>query len=250
MKKLLFAICFVFIGASFMITTGCKKDCTDSLLHDTTVVNHNYFDTVTNTVWTMQYNEGSSGNYMYYAAPSFIKGGTAKFASNLFHQGYWFSIYDLPIPKEISLNLDSDSLKLVANMRNVSGDGTAFEMDMGLFYAANSFASAAWQRSGSTFCLLGVTGQQINNVSEQVTDNTVYGEYGVSVQGGQVSSYKNGSVLRTTSYSGTTGNLQFIRVAFRGYGEIDWVKLYKGSKLIMIENFNVDGQTSAVWTKP
>jgi hypothetical protein len=120
---------------------------------------------------------------------------------------------------------------------------------MGLFYSSSGYASAAWQKSGSTFCLLGVYGQQINNVSEQVSDPTSYGEYAVGVQGGQVSSYKNGSLLRSTSYSGSTGKLQFIRVAFRGYGEIDWVKLYKGNKLIMIENFNVDGQTSAVWTK-
>jgi hypothetical protein len=116
MKKLILPLCIAFIGASFMFTTGCKKDCTDTLIHDsTTITTH---DTVTNTVWTMQYSEGTAGNNMYYAPPSFIKSGTAKFASNLFHQGYWFSIFDLPIPKEINLNIDSDSLKLIANLRD------------------------------------------------------------------------------------------------------------------------------------
>lgn len=240
MKKIFIAICFVFVGASFVLTTGCKKDCTDSLVHDT----------ITNTAWTMQYSEGSASNNMYYAPPSFIKSGTAKFASNLFHQGYWFSIYDLPIPKEINLDMDSDSLKLISNLRNVTGDGTAYEIDMSFFYGASSWAGASWQKVGSTFCAIGVSGQLTSNVSEQVSDPTSYGEYAISMQGNQVSSYKNGSTLKTVSYTGTTGKLQFIRVAFRGYGEIDWVKLYKGSKLIMIENFNVDGQTSAVWTKP
>ena len=46
------------------------------------------------------------------------------------------------------------------------------------------------------------------------------------------------------------GNIVDIGILFRCYCEIDWVKLYKGDKLIMTEEFNVDGTTTAVWSKP
>lgn len=250
MKKIIIYIFAFFSSAfAFVFTSGCSKDCTDIIVHDS-IMN---FDTVTNTFWTLGYNQGTSGNAMYYAPLTFIKNGIAYFPSNLYHSSQWFSVYDLPIPKEINLDVDTDSLKLVANVRNVNGDGTANEIDLGLIYnlTTASQAGASWQKgSNPAFCLLGITGQQINNVSEQLTDPASYAEYAVGTQGNQVSSYKNGSLLKTSSYTGTTGKLKAIRVAFRGYGEVDWVKLYKGNKLIMIENFSVDGVTTAIWSKP
>jgi hypothetical protein len=65
-----------------------------------------------------------------------------------------------------------------------------------------------------------------------------------------VTAYKNGTILKTVAYTGSVGKLGAIGILFRGYGEIDWVKLYKGDKLIMTEEFNVDGTTTAVWSKP
>lgn len=238
-----------FIFLAFVFTSSCTKETVTNTVHDsTTIINH---DTVTNTIWTMTYFEGTAGNYMYYAPQSFIKSGTAKMASNLFHQGYWFSDFTLPIPKEINLNLDNDSLKLVANIRNVNGDGRANEIDLGLNYTTTTYFSASWQKgTDAQFCKLGLSGQSINNVTEQLTDPSTYAEYALSIQGNQVTSYKNNTALKTVSYTGTTGRAAIIDIAFRGYGEIDWVKLYKGSKLIMIENFNTDGQTTAIWSKP
>ena len=55
------------------------------------------------------------------------------------------------------------------------------------------------------------------------------------------------------SVSNTTirgGRVKYLNISFRGYGEIDWVKLYKGNKLIMTEDFNTDGVTTALWSKP
>jgi len=181
------------------------------------------------------------------------KNGTAYFPSNLYHASKFFAIYDLPLPKEINLNMDTDSIKLVANLRNVNGDGLANEIDLGIIYnSTNQFqAQATWQKgSVATFCLLGISGQTINNVTEQLTVPSTYAEYALSVQGNQVTSYKNSIALKSVAYTGSTGNVKILRVAFRGYGEVDWVKLYKGNKLIMIENFNADGTTTALWSKP
>lgn len=252
MKKLLTSILAITIMAIALTTsTSCTKECEPTVVRDSTIITQ--FDTVTNTQWTLLYNEGTSGNPIYYAPQTFIKSGTAYFPSNLYHASKFFTIYDLPLPKEINLNLDTDSLKIVANVRNVNGDGFANEIDLGLMYniTTQSQALATWQKgSDATFCLLGVSGQTISNVTEQLTNPSSYAEYALSVQGNQVTSYKGGTVLKSASYTGTTGNLKVVRVAFRGYGEVDWVKLYKGNKLIMIEDFNVDGTTTALWSKP
>ena len=55
---------------------------------------------------------------------------------------------------------------------------------------------------------------------------------------------------KTVSYSGSVGKLRTIFIVFRGSGEMDYVRLYKGSKLIMTEDFNTDGTTTAVWSMP
>jgi hypothetical protein len=252
MKKVfipILAIAILVIG--FTTTTSCTKNCDPTVVRDSTIITQ--FDTVTNTQWVLQYVEGSAGNNTFYAPQSFIKNGKATFASNLYHASQWFSIYDLPLPKEINLNLDTDSLKLIASIRNINGDGTANEMDLGLIYnlSTQAQAQASWQKgSNAAFCLLGITGQTINNVTEQLTNTSTYEQYAISVQGNNVTSYKNTTTLKSTPYTGTIGSLNAVRVAFRGYGEIDFVKLYKGNKLIMIEDFNVDGTTSALWSKP
>ena len=252
MKKTIIPILtLLFLAIVSSTTTSCTEECNPTIVRDSTTITR--FDTVTNTQWVLQYNEGTSGNNMYYAPQTFIKNGVAYFANNLYHASKFFTIYDLPLPKEISLNLDTDSLKLVANVRNVNGDGFANEIDLALLYntTTQSQAMASWQKgSDATFCLLGVSGQTISNVTEQLTNPSTYAEYAVSAQGNQVTSYKNSAALKTVSYTGSTGNLKAVRIAFRGYGEVDWVKLYKGNKLIMIEDFNVDGTTSALWSKP
>ena len=250
-KNIIPILSLLFLAIVSGTTTSCTEECNPTIVRDSTIITQ--FDTVTNTQWVLQYAEGTAGNNTYYAPQSFIKNGKATFASNLYHASQWFSIYDLPIPKEINLNLDTDSLKLIASIRNVNGDGFANEMDLALIYnlSTQAQAQAVWQKgSNAAFCLLGITGQTINNVTEQLTNTSNYEEYAISVQGNNVTSYKNTAALKSTAYTGTIGSLKAVRVAFRGYGEIDWVKLYKGNKLIMIENFNVDGTTSALWSKP
>jgi len=66
MKKVILSL-FVSIlfTTAFMFTSGCKKDCDVNTVHDSTTIVK--FDTVTNTQWVLQYNEGTTGNYMYYA---------------------------------------------------------------------------------------------------------------------------------------------------------------------------------------
>ena len=60
-----------------------------------------------------------------------------------------------------------------------------------------------------------------------------------------------GTILKSVTQTGNKGGrVEAIKIGFRGYGEMDWVKIYKGSKLIMTEDFNTDGTTTAVWTMP
>lgn len=209
---------------------------------------------ITETEWTMSYIP-SSGTPTYYDDQTFIGGGRAYYPSYLFKSGQWFTSFILPVPEEIDLNMDTDTVTLVARLRNVAGDGVAYEIDMGIAYATGIAFSAAFQKSGPgalQYSLLQVGSQVLNNLSEHIIDNTTYADYGITVLGAEkkLSSTKNGSPLRTFSYTGSTGYAQYLTFAFRGYGECDWIKLYKGSKLIMTEEFNTDGKTTAVWTLP
>ncbi len=250
MKKVILSL-FVSIlfTTAFMFTSGCKKDCDVNTVHDSTTITK--FDTVTNTQWVVHYFEGTSGNDMYYAPQTFIKNGKAYFPSNLFHQNYWFTEYTLSLPKEINVNLDTDSLKIVANVRNASGDGNSNEIDLGINSDIPFYATFQKQASFLYFCQLNIGTQKITNISEHLLDPTSYGEYALQVQNNTISTLKNNTVLKSISHTTSRGGrVKYVNVAFRGYGEIDWVKLYKGSKLIMIEDFNVDGTTSALWSKP
>jgi len=248
MKKVIIPIlALLFISIAFTTTTSCTKECDPTTIHDSTTINN--YDTVTLTNWTLQYFEGSAGNNTFYAPGSFIKNGKATFASNLFHQNYWFSEYSLPIPKEINLNLDTDSLKIVANLRNINGDGNSHELDLGINSDINLYA--VWQNATSYYNQINIGSQKITDVNEHVTNTGVYAEYALQVQNNTVSTLKNNTVLKTVSHTGSRGGrVKYINVAFRGYGEVDWVKLYKGNKLIMVEDFNVDGTTTAIWSKP
>ncbi len=244
MKKQFFiSIILVLLTASFLFT-GCSEECEDNMV--------TVRDTITNTTWLLEYNEQSSGNQMYYAPQSFIKNGSAAFASNLYHaSNKWVSDYSIEIPKEININVDTDSLKLTARIRNINGDGIANEMDLALKNSNALMAYASWQKGAvSTFCRLGISGQLTGSLPELLTDPSSYQEYSLSVLNNQVTAYKNGTILKTVDYTGSVGKLEAIGILFRGYGEIDWVKLYKGNKLIMTEEFNVDGTTTAVWSKP
>lgn len=209
--------------------------------------------TITPTEWTLRYSEGSAGNVVMYSDNNFIKNGIANFGTLPHTSGHWFSQYTIDIPQEIVLNLDTDSLKVVANLKNSIGDDVANEIDLSFLYKYNPdtlTASASWQKGvNPSFCLIGITYQVINNVSEQLTDPSVYAEYAVGVQGNKVSSYKNSTLLKSVSYTGSTGTVKGIAFTFRGNGEADWVRIYKGDKLIMSEDFNIDGTTSATWTK-
>lgn len=208
---------------------------------------------ITNTVWTMEYNNGSSGNNVYYAAPTFIKDGVATYPASLPRVGHYFTIFSLPVPPEINLNLDTDSVKMVTNVKNPTGDGTAFEIDLGLSNDSKG-AFASFQKGASAaFCFLGAGAQQATNVTEHLIDPTNFAELSLSIQNNTVNSFRNGTLLKTFNYTGNTtagGRLNLLTVSFRGNGTVDWIKLYKGSKLIMSEDFNTNGKTTAVWTMP
>jgi hypothetical protein len=248
MKKIIFpGLISVFTLAAFVFTSGCTQECEVTTVRDTITK----FDTVTNTVWTLQYFEGTSGNNMFYAPPTFIKNGKAYFPSNLFHQNYWFAEYTLPIPKEINLNLDTDSLKIVANVRNVSGDGNSNEIDLGINSDIQFYATFQKQAGFLYYCQLNIGTTKITNINEHLLDPTAYGEYALQIQNNTISTFKNSTLLKSVSHTASRGGrVKYLNIAFRGYGEIDWVKLYKGSKLIMTEDFSTDGNTTALWVKP
>lgn len=207
--------------------------------------------TITPTQWSLRYSEGTGSTDIYYQPINFIKNGTASFGTLPHTTGNWFSEYSILIPQEIYLNLDTDSLRLVANVRNVVGDINSNEIDLGIRNDSSVFAS--WQKQAASlfFCQINIGSQKIANITEHLLDPTNYGEYALQIQNNTVSTFKNNAILKTvTSTNNRGGRVKYLNIAFRGKGEIDWVKLYKGNKLIMTEDFNVDGTTSASWTKP
>ncbi|HRH56610.1 MAG TPA: hypothetical protein PLS10_03085 [Chitinophagales bacterium] len=242
MKKTTHLIISILIVA-FVAFNSCTTTCPDP-----TPVTEN----ITNTVWTMHYFEGTSGNDVFYAAPTFIKNGVATYPATLPHGRLWFAEYTLPVPPEIDLDLNTDSIKLVANVKNPSGDGTAFEIDLG--FLSDSSSGASWQKgSDPLFCTITVGSQTSKNITEQLIDPTNYAELAFNIQNNTANTFKNGVLTKSITYTGNNtavGRLKRIGVAFRGYGSIDWVKLYKGSKLIMSEDFNTNGETTAIWTMP
>ena len=93
--------------------------------------------------------------------------------------------------------------------------------------------------------------KKITDISEHLNDPNTYGEYAFQIQNNKVNTYKNNILLKSISHTiSRGGSVKNINIGFRGNGEIDWVKLYKGNKLIMTEEFNTNGTTTAVWTRP
>lgn len=208
-------------------------------------------DNITPTQWKLRYFEGSVGNNVFYLPSDFIKNGTASFGTLPHTSGNWFSEYTIDIPQEIDLNLDTDSLRIVANVRNVNGDNNSNEIDVGL--RSDTLIYATWQKQALYlfFCQINIGATKITNIQEHLLDPTNYGEYSLQVQNNNISTYKDNVLLKSlTNTNNKGGRLKTLSVSFRGKGEIDWIKLYKGNKLIMTEDFNVDGTTSASWTKP
>ena len=243
MKKTTHLIISILIVA-FVAFNSCTTTCPDP-----TPATEN----ITNTVWTMEYNNGTSGNNVYYAAPTFIKNGVVTYPASLPRVGNYFTIFSLPVPPEINLNLDTDSVKMVTNVKNPTGDGNAFEIDLGLSNDSKG-AFASFQKGASAaFCFLGAGSQQATNVTEHLIDPTNFAELTLSIQNNTVNSFRNGTLLKTFNYTGSStagGRLNLVTISFRGNGTVDWVKLYKGSKLIMSEDFNTNGETTAIWTMP
>lgn len=246
MKKatlLLFMSCSLI--ATFIFTSGCTEETEIPVKSDSI------------TRWVMNYNEGTVlGNFTYYREDQFIKNGIATYPANLYHKEQdWYTGYELAVPSYIKLDVDKDTVLLVARLKNPDGDKTGHEMSMVLVYNSMTDAKAVavfQMGSNSNGCLLGITHQTINNVTQQLTDANDFAEYGISVKGKKVFSHKNNFVssLKSADYTGTMGTLKKIRIGFRGYGQIDWVKLYKGGRLVMVEEFNTDGTSTPVWTKP
>jgi hypothetical protein len=231
------------INAVFLVfgIVSCTDDCTTP-----TPDTH-----ISNTEWFLHYFEGSAGNDVFYAPQTFIKSGKATYPATLPHGINWFTEYVLPVPEEIDLNLDSDSLKIVANVRNVNGDGNSYEIDLGLRNDSSLYAS--WQKQSLYvfYCQINIGAFKVTNITEHLLDPSTFGEYALQIQNNTVSTFKNNTLLKSVSHSGNRGGrVEWINVSFRGYGEIDWVKLYNGSKLIMSEDFNTDGTTTAIWTMP
>lgn len=209
--------------------------------------------TITPTQWSLRYSEGTGSSDIFYQPINFIKNGTASFGTLPHTNGHWFSVYTLPIPIEIDLNLDTDSLTIVANVRNPIGDDNANEIDLGI--NSDTACYATWQKGTTPAALyysqINIGSQKITDISEHLNDPNTYGEYAFQIQNNKVNTYKNNILLKSISHTTSRGgSVKNINIGFRGNGEIDWVKLYKGNKLIMTEEFNTNGTTTAVWTRP
>jgi hypothetical protein len=79
-----------------------------------------------------------------------------------------------------------------------------------------------------------------------------YRQLEIIITANNITAKTNSIESATMNYSNSGINkINSIKIGAAGNRtSIDWVKLYKGNKLIMTEDFNTVGQTTAKWTLP
>lgn len=166
-------------------------------------------------------------------------------------QGYSHQNYKIAVPSQINLK-PSDGLRLVVRSKNES-----ISSDMNLVFFSSDLPVLECNWNGSTsykyFCLLRVDTVSLHNISNMnVSTSDGYHTYEVLVNATDIKSVRDGVEAATLTHN-IELNKRVDKIAIvptNNRTNIDWVKLYKGSKLIMTEDFNTAGQTTAKWTLP
>lgn len=174
---------------------------------------------------------------------------TYPLATAGFSQGYSHQNYKISIPEQINLK-PSDGLRLVMRAKNT--DNTK-DMNMSIL-CNDSSISAAWNGSSPYlfYCYLNIGSTYWRNISAMNVSTTDYHEYELIIDSTSISSKRDGVLAATYQHDQILNKrVDLIKIFPSGNRTtIDWVKLYKGNKLIMSEDFNTAGQTTAKWTLP
>ena len=156
--------------------------------------------------------------------------------------------YEIKIPSQISI-YNTDNLRLVISAKNTNNN------DIGVYLVSNdTIMGANWapQTRYLPFARLQVGSQLKNNLVELNGDAYSYRQLEIILTSNSITAKTNSAQPVSMNYVNLGVNkINSIRLASAGNRtSIDWVKLYKGSKLIMTEDFNTAGQTTAKWTLP
>lgn len=234
-----------FILAGLLIASIAISSCTTTTCPDPTPA----AVTISKTEWVMS--QLASPTNLFYSPRTFVSGGIAKFPATIPHTTSFQTDFLIDIPQEIVMNAQ-DTVKLVARIDNTTGDPNSHAVGINIITNTDSLNGAAWETSnaGLFYAIMRIGADFTRNVSELIVNTSTYNEYAVEIIGGNLNVYFNGTLVKTKTFTGNIGRVTGVIVGGRGAPSIDWVKIYKGSKLIMSEDFNTTGKTSAVWTMP
>ena len=170
---------------------------------------------------------------------SFISNGIAKLTGSPFYY-YWTSM-ELPIPAD--MNMDGDHLKFEIRTRNPVSEGAIEELDLTLYITGeNGNASVSFigrkHRQQFTSIMGAKTVQK--DIPELIQLFQEWNTVSLITSGTKVAALKNGTEIKSISYSGNIGRVKKISISFKGIGSVDWVHLYnsKTGKGIIREEFD------------
>lgn len=181
----------------------------------------------------------------------FIKDGSAKLPPVNWYNYHTGIYYDIPLCH----SLHGDTVRFEASVKNPTGQsGSVFDYEVALqVYGSKNYGEVYFTGSASTqsYNHIWIGNYQISNLPEL---NHYFGDYetlSVEFKNDKLSIYRNGIFVKNVTYdaSNKIGKIKRIGYGFKGTGSIDWVKLYssKNDKLLMQEDFNVDGQANVIW---
>jgi len=179
-----------------------------------------------------------------------IQNGRAYISPNLSSISYYWTHFKLAIPEN---TLNGDNLKFEIRLKNPQAEGGLSAYDIGLMYGntANLSNSAYLIWMGEDWALsytyIGVGSNYQRPASELIRNFNDYVTVTLETAGNNVIAYYNGVEVKRLPYTTAIGFINYLDIAFKGSGSIDWVKVYQNGQLKMKEEFNTDGQTNIEW---
>jgi len=177
-----------------------------------------------------------------------IKDGYMRIEPFLSDTGYYWTNFHLAIPKV----LDGDNIKFEARVKCSDEDGgiSAYDTSLRVIGSTdNDTNKSAWATlmEGSwaqVYDSFGAGDTSISNIPELVRNLQNWHTIAIQTRNKKVSVYYDNQLLRETTYSGSVGKVIQLEISFKGSGTIDWVKLYQNNKLVMVDNFDRDGDAT------
>ena len=160
---------------------------------------------------------------------SFVSNGVARIDPSATNQStYWTSFVN---PN--NFNQDADEVSLEVRLRNNSSDGGIFCYDTELWlFGENNFATVGLMSTNSTceqYTFIGTEDEYLSGQNENLSSLQLnfssYRNIKLEVSSNIVRVYDNGNLLHSVNYNQSLGNLESIKIAFKGSGTIDWVEL-------------------------